>query len=115
MDHEALETIKTSNHDGKSGRLIRWDEYLSRFQYEVMHVPGVLNKVAHCLSRYYENDQYDEVHEPHHYVSANLCLDPNHEDLTELWLQELSPVGRTPQVLARRLRDRNEDCVAEAD
>ena len=49
-DHEALETIKTSNHDGKSGRLIRWDEYLSRFQYEVMHVPGVLNKVANCLS-----------------------------------------------------------------
>ena len=48
-DHEALETIKTSNRDGKSGRLIRWDEYLSRFQFSVMHVPGVLNKVADCL------------------------------------------------------------------
>src|SRR6202050_156016 len=30
-DHEALETIKTSNRDGKSGGLIRWDEYLSQF------------------------------------------------------------------------------------
>ena len=49
-DHEALKTIKMSNQDGKSGRLIRWDEYLSRFQFSVMHVPGVLNKVADCLS-----------------------------------------------------------------
>jgi len=32
-DHEALETIKTSNCDGKSGRLIHWDEYLSHFKY----------------------------------------------------------------------------------
>src|ERR1700683_5703670 len=64
-DHEALETIKMSNRDGKSGRLIHWDEYLSRFKYEVMHVPGVCNKVADCLSRYYENDRYDEVHESH--------------------------------------------------
>jgi hypothetical protein len=112
---EALETIKMSNRDGKSGRLIRWDEYLSRFQYEVMHVPGVLNKVADCLSRYYENDWYDEVHEPHNYVSADLRLDPNREDLTELRMQEITNVGRTPQVLARRLRDCNEDCVAEAD
>jgi hypothetical protein len=36
-DHEALETIKMSNHDGKSGRLICWDEYLSHFKYKIMH------------------------------------------------------------------------------
>jgi RNase H-like domain found in reverse transcriptase len=88
-DHEALETIKTTNRDGKSGRLIHWDEYLSQFQYEVMHVPGKQNKVADCLSRYYEIDRYDEVHEPHQYVSADVRLDPNSEDLTELRLQEL--------------------------
>jgi hypothetical protein len=110
-DHEALETIKTSNRDGKSGRLIRWDEYLSRFKFTVKHVPGELNKVADCLSRYYENDLSDEMHASHHYVSADVRLDPNHEDLTELRLTEL----RTPQVMARRLRDRNEDRVAEAD
>jgi hypothetical protein len=28
-DRESLKTIKTTNRDGKSGRLIRWDEYLS--------------------------------------------------------------------------------------
>ena len=114
-DHEALETIKTSNRDGKSGRLIRWDEYLSRFKYQVMHVPGVLNKVADCLSRYYENDRFDEIHQSHHYVSADVRLDPLHEDLTELRLKELIEPVANKQFLARRIRDRNEDRVAEAD
>ena len=113
-DHEALETIKTSNHDGKSGQLIRWDEYLSQFQYEVMHVPRVPNKVADCLFQYYENDWYDEVHEPHNYVPADLRLDPNWEDLTELQMQEIANVSCTPQVLAHRLCYHNEDRVAEA-
>ena len=102
-DHEALETIKTSNRDGKSGRLIRWDEYLSRFKYEIMHVPGVTNKVVDCLSRYYENDRYDEIHESHHYVSANVQLDPNYEDLTNLRLQEILELKPSTLLLARRL------------
>ena len=104
-DHEALETIKTTNCDGKSGRLIRWDEYLSRFKYEVMHVPGEQNKIADCLSRYYENDRYDEVHEPHNYVSADVRLDPNSEDLTELRVQELGEENSKGQLYAQRLRD----------
>ena len=104
-DHKALETIKTTNHDGKSGRLICWDEYLSRFKYEVMHVPGEQNKVADCLSRYYENDRYDEVHEPHQYVSADIRLDPNSEDLTELRLQELGEEQLKGLLFAQRLRD----------
>ena len=134
-DHEALETIKTTNRDGKSGRLIRWDEYLSRFKYEIMHVPGDTNKVADCLSRYYENDRSDEIHDSHNYVSADIRLDPMHEDLTELRLRELSEdnpraqqskdssankdnkasnAQRHQTLLARRLRDRNEDRVQEA-
>lgn len=112
-DHEALETIKTSNRDGKSGRLIRWDEYLSRFQFTVQHVPGVLNKVADCLSRYYENDRSDEMHASHHYVSADVRLDPNREDLTELRLAEID--RSQEQLLSRRLRDRSEDRVIEAE
>ena len=59
-------------------------------QYEIMHVPGILNKVADCLFRYYENDRFDEIHESHHYISANLRLDPQHEDLTELRLKEIT-------------------------
>ena len=114
-DHEALETIKTTNRDGRSGRLIRWDEYLSRFKYTVMHVPGVQNKVADCLSRYYENDRFDEIHESHEYVSSDVRLDPNHEDLTELRLLELNEDSPRGQMFARRLRDRNEDRVIEAE
>ena len=55
-DHKALETINTSNRDGRPGRLICWDEYLLHFRYTVMHLPGERNKVADCLSRYYKND-----------------------------------------------------------
>jgi len=113
-DHEALETIKMSNHDGKSGRLIHWDEYLSPFKYEIMHIPGIENKVADCLSCYYENDQYNEIHESHHYVSANVRLYPNYEDLTDLHLQEILEPKPSALLLARRLQDHNEDRVAEA-
>src|SRR6266852_6149290 len=112
-DHQALETIKTSNRDGRSGRLICWDEYLSRFSFSVKHVPGSLNKVADCLSRYYENDRSDEHHDLHDYVSADLRLDPNKEDLTDLRLLELQQ--DEVQVLARRIRDHNEQRLAEAD
>jgi RNase H-like domain found in reverse transcriptase/Integrase zinc binding domain len=103
---DGSETIKTTNRDGKSGQLIHWDKYLSRFKYEVMHVPGEQNKVADCLSRYYENDRYDEVHEHHQYVSADVRLNPNSEDLTELHLQELGE---------ERLHDQNKDHVVEAE
>ena len=79
-----------------------------------MHVPGVLNKVVDCLSRYYENDRFDEIHESHHYVSADLRLDPQHEDLTELRLKEIAEEKRPKQLLARRIRNRDEDRVIEA-
>jgi hypothetical protein len=85
-DHEALETIKMSNCDGKSRHLIHWDKYSTHFKYKIMHIPGITNKVVDCLSLYYGNDQYNEIHESHHYVSADVCLDPNYEDLTDLCL-----------------------------
>jgi hypothetical protein len=40
-----------------------------------------LNKGADCLSRYYETNEWDEVHEPHHYVNADIRLDLNFEDI----------------------------------
>ena len=132
-NHEALETIKTSNCDGKSGRLIQWDEYLSQFKYEVMHIPGKSNKVANCLSWYYENDQFNEIHESHIYMFADVCLDPN---LTELHLQELAENNPKTQwvvnsasttdndntsnvqvhhtLLAHRLYDCDESCIPQA-
>jgi hypothetical protein len=44
-----------------------------------MHVDGVDNKVADCLSRYSENDTGDESHSEHIYVNADARLDPDGE------------------------------------
>lgn len=68
----------------KSGQLIRWDKFLSRFDYHVIHVPGEQNKVTDCLSRYYENDTPDEYHDPKDYVNTDIWLDPRHKDLAKV-------------------------------
>jgi hypothetical protein len=80
-----------------------------------MHVPGVQNKVVDCLSRYYNNDRFNEIHEYHKYVSSDIRLDPNHEDLTELRLLELTGDSSQGQLFARRLRDQNEDRIVKAE
>ena len=37
-------------------RLTWWVEYLSRFDFEIVHVPGETNRVADALSRIYLHD-----------------------------------------------------------
>ena len=37
-------------------------EFLSHFNYTIMHIDGVDNKVVDCLSCYYENDMSDNTH-----------------------------------------------------
>ena len=89
-DHQSLEFFSRQRH--LSGRQARWAEYLSRFDFEVTYVKGQHNIVADCLSRYYSSDLPDEAHANHQYVSADLRLDPEGDDL---------PYGLTPQM--RRL------------
>ncbi|OJT01588.1 Transposon Ty3-G Gag-Pol polyprotein [Trametes pubescens] len=50
MDHETLVKMHQSIHDMKSSWLIWWDKYLSRFDFEIVHLDGVENKVVDCLS-----------------------------------------------------------------
>jgi hypothetical protein len=78
-DHQALEFFKTQRR--LTSRQTRWMEYLSRFDFDIRYIKGELNKGADCLSRYYETDEWDEIHEPHHYVTADIRLDPNLEDI----------------------------------
>ena len=80
-DHKALEFFKTQLR--LSSRQARWMEFLSRFDFDIQFVEGILNKVADCLSRYYENDTFDEakVHNTSVYVNADVRLDPEGEDL----------------------------------
>ena len=42
-----------------------------------MHVDGIDNKVAVCLSRYYENDMSEDNHLENTYVNADIRLDPD--------------------------------------
>jgi hypothetical protein len=79
-DHKALEFFKTQRR--MNSRQTRWMEYLSRFDFDIRYIKGELNKGTDCLSRYYENDEWDEVHESHQYVNADVRLDPNLEDIS---------------------------------
>ena len=93
-DHQSLEFFSKQKH--LSGRQARWAEYLSRFDFEVVYVKGQHNIVADCLSRYYSSDLPGETHADHQYVSADLQLDPEGDDL---------PYGLTPQTRALRTQE----------
>ena len=102
-DHQSLEFFSKQKH--LSGRQARWAEYLSRFNFEVVYVKGQYNIVADCLSRYYSSDRPGEQHADHQYVSADLRLDPEGEDL---------PYGLKPQAAMQALRTRRPKPVEPA-
>src|SRR6202041_2244948 len=78
-DHRALEFFNTQQR--LSSRQMRWMEYLSRFDYDIQYIKGTSNKVADSLSRYYQSDTWEDVHPSYDFVSADLKLDPEGEDL----------------------------------
>ena len=78
-DHKALEFFKSQGQ--LSSRQRRWMEYMSRFDFDITYVKGEYNKVADCLSRYYESDTNLDVHSPTDFVQADRRIDPDGEDL----------------------------------
>jgi hypothetical protein len=78
-DHKALEFFKTQIN--LSHHQQRWMDYMSRFDFDITYVKGELNKIADCLSRYFESDATNETHEVHKYVRADTRIDPLGEDL----------------------------------
>lgn len=62
---------------------------MARFDLDITYVKGEYNKVADCLSRYYENDTSTDVHEYHEYVHADRLIDPEGEDLPSDRVQEI--------------------------
>ena len=62
-DHKGLEYFKTQKN--LLDRQVQWWEFLSHFNFNIMHVDGVDNNVADCLSCYYENDMSDNMHSEH--------------------------------------------------
>ncbi|KAL1939365.1 hypothetical protein VTO73DRAFT_9921 [Trametes versicolor] len=111
-DHEALLTMRDVKRDTRSGRLIRWDEFLSRYDFEIEHVPGKDNKVADCLSRYFENDPPDVLRPVQDYVNADIRLDPELEDIPSDRKAEVNTA--IEELALRALREVVEDREAEA-
>ena len=78
-DHKGLKSFKTQKN--LSDRQVQWWEFLSHFNYTIMHIDGIDNKVADCLSRYPENDMREDNHSENTYVNADIRLDPDGEML----------------------------------
>lgn len=123
-DHKALEFFRTQ--DRLSGRQTRWMEYLSRFDFDIRYVKGVLNKVADALSRYYETDDWNDRHDVAEFVNADRRLDPNLEDLppgrrnelveetVQMMAMDVGPEVRRSKRLERRLMEAVESRDVEA-
>ena len=68
-----------------------------------MHVDGMDNKVADCLSRYYENDMSEDNHSENTYVNADIRLDPDGELLpTDHYTELRAAATRWSKQLAER-------------
>ena len=74
-DHKGLKYFETQKN--LSDRQVQWWEFLSCFNYTIMHVDGVDNKVVDCLSHYYENDMSEDNHSENTYVNVDIRLDPD--------------------------------------
>jgi hypothetical protein len=83
-DHQGLEFFKMQ--DWLLSRQTRWMEYLSRFNFDIRYIWGKLNKVADCLSHYYESDTWYDVYDVSEYVDADVQLNPTLDDMPWNWL-----------------------------
>ena len=79
-DHKSLEFFKTQRK--LSSQQARWMEYLSRFDFDIRYVKGVANKVADALSRYFESDTKLDAIPPSDFVTADVHLDPELQDVS---------------------------------
>ena len=72
-DNKGLEYFKTQPN--LSPRQTRWWEYLSRFNYNTIHVDGMQNQVADSLSCYYEYDTIEDEYPNSEFIKADKILD----------------------------------------
>jgi hypothetical protein len=115
-DHKALEFFQTQAQ--LSNRQRRWMDYMSRFNFDITYVKGEYNKVADCLSRYFENDTSADEHEFHDYVQADRKVDPDGEDLPSDRLQEIKERVieiRSMHAMATRKKLREEQELREEE
>ncbi|KAF8232687.1 hypothetical protein L208DRAFT_1271034, partial [Tricholoma matsutake] len=63
------------------------------FDIDITYIKGKLNKVADCLSQYYESDTLMDTHQPHKYVQADVCIDPAGDNLPGQWYREAPSIS----------------------
>ena len=64
------------------------DGLFTKFNFDITYVKGELNKVADCLSYYYESDMSKDVYHVYDYVCMDICIDPEGDDLPSQWVAE---------------------------
>ena len=74
-DHKGLEYFKTQPN--LSPRQTRWREYLSRFNYNTIHIDGTWNQVADSLSHYYDYNTIEDEYPNSEFIKADEILDPD--------------------------------------
>ncbi|KIK15843.1 hypothetical protein PISMIDRAFT_16230 [Pisolithus microcarpus 441] len=112
MDHEALQFLRMQQC--LSSHQMRWMDYLSCFNTEIIYVKGSENKVADCLSQYYETDGGDEAQkETVEWATADIRLDPEGDDLPIDRLRELRLAAMQDET--PKIREPTEERRAEAD
>ena len=109
-DHKGLKYFETQKN--LSDRQVWWWEFLSRFNYTIMHVDGMDNKVVDCLSHYYENDTSEDNHSENTYVNADIRLGPDGELLPTDHYMELHAAATRR---SKRLAKWQESCHIEAE
>jgi len=118
-DHEALKFFDKKDHD--SHRQTRWQTFMARFEYKIVYVPGPENKVADFLSRLYLSKD-GPAHLPFDdYVSADIIIDRNGDDLTKerrleyKAMTEWETIDAVPMMSVRKITDRKEIRDEEAE
>ena len=79
-DHESLKFFDKKDHENH--RQARWQTFMARFDYHVMYVAGPENKVADFLSRLYEPKSGNRYLPFDDYVTADVLVDREGDDLT---------------------------------
>jgi hypothetical protein len=112
-DNKGLEYLKTQAH--LTSRQLRWIDFLSRYNYDVLHVEGITNVVADALSRYYKHSSDIDEIPSHRYVNIDVRLDPEMETLPLDRKAELEQTTRTAATRrSARLPERMEPREIEA-
>ena len=104
--NKGLEYFKTQKN--LSDRQVQWWEFLSHFNYTIMHVDGIDNKVVDCLSHYYKNDMSEDNHSENTSVNADIRLDPEGKLLpTDRYTELHTAATRWSKWLAERQESRH--------